>query len=383
MSGLREAFEAIAADVPVYGDLDLAIEQANRERRRRSGMIAGVAAAAVVAVIVGVFAVTRDGNDSPQPVGPVPTQKETSFDPLLRNGQITGAQRHFGVRAAHYSWRSFDPVSDTGLFITPGGPDRDDSVQMKGPTVVGPAGPVATLTCARDLQCSPTDNPVSYVATLGPGVDELTVISGYGTAQVIGHDGTLHGTIDLTATNTDGESMLGLRWSPDGSRLAVVTSQDEGDAYLTRVWLVDRGGEAHLAYSLRRDLTEPFTRAGSDFDGAGTIWTASGWGWSPDGRTLLLDVDVHAGNRSPTGADVVLLHVPPDGAADPVIAQKLFHSDRHFDWAGNVAWSPDGTRIAVRTGGSVVEISAEDGSVLAQHPPIDDWLIWPAREGQS
>ena len=55
MSGLHEAFDEIVADVPVYGDLDRAIEQADRERRHRYGVVAGLAAAAaVIAVIVGV-----------------------------------------------------------------------------------------------------------------------------------------------------------------------------------------------------------------------------------------------------------------------------------------------------------------------------------------
>ena len=59
MSGLHEAFDEIVADVPVYGDLDRAIEQADRERRHRYGVVAGLAAAAaVLAVIVGVVAVT-------------------------------------------------------------------------------------------------------------------------------------------------------------------------------------------------------------------------------------------------------------------------------------------------------------------------------------
>ena len=78
MSGLHEAFDEIVADVPVYGDLDRAIEQAERERRRRYGAIAGLAAAAaVVAVIVGVLAVTRDGNNSQPPIGPVTTPSST------------------------------------------------------------------------------------------------------------------------------------------------------------------------------------------------------------------------------------------------------------------------------------------------------------------
>ena len=82
MSALHEAFDEIVADVPVYGDLDRAIEQADRERRQRFGVLAGLAAAAaVVAVIVGVLTVTRDGNDSNKPVGPsspTPTQTQTA-----------------------------------------------------------------------------------------------------------------------------------------------------------------------------------------------------------------------------------------------------------------------------------------------------------------
>lgn len=78
MSGLYEAFDEIVADVPVYGDLERAIEQAGREQRRRHGAIAGLAAAAAVAaVVVGVLATTRDVNSSPPPTGPSPTPTPT------------------------------------------------------------------------------------------------------------------------------------------------------------------------------------------------------------------------------------------------------------------------------------------------------------------
>lgn len=79
MSGLREAFDEMVADVPTYGDLDRAIHEAERERRRRYGAVAGLAAAAVVvAVVVGALAVTRDRNDSMEPTGPsTPTPAET------------------------------------------------------------------------------------------------------------------------------------------------------------------------------------------------------------------------------------------------------------------------------------------------------------------
>ena len=385
MSGLREAFDEILAESPVYGDLDRAIEQADRERRHRYGVVAGlVAAAAVLAVILGALLVTRDADSSPQPVGPspTPTAKDSAIDPALVNGQIIGAQTHFGVDAGHYDWRGYDPVTDTGLFAT--GSDTDRDFGLDGLAVVGPSGPLATLTCAQHLRCSPEDNRLSFAATLGPGADEVTVESGDGTAQVLGHDGTVRRTLDLTATITDGGQVAGVRWSADGSRLAVVTVQHLGagqDGTITRAWLVDPdGGDAQLAYSLFVDGLSPRKHAGPDFDGEGTIWTASGWGWSPDGRSLLLDV-VTLGQVWHHGAEVVVLDVPPDG---PATARTLYHSNRHFDWAGNVAWSPDGTRIAVRTrlpGSStthrVTEISADDGSVVAEHPHINDYVIWP------
>ena len=79
MSGLREAFEEITAEVPTYGDLDRAIEQADRERRRVHGWVAGLAAAAVVVMlVVGVLMLSRDGDGSNEPVGPLtPTPGRT------------------------------------------------------------------------------------------------------------------------------------------------------------------------------------------------------------------------------------------------------------------------------------------------------------------
>ncbi|HEU4912765.1 MAG TPA: hypothetical protein VFV76_12785 [Actinomycetes bacterium] len=316
---------------------------------------------------------------------PTPTETHTAIVPVQRNGQITIAERYLAGDARAYQWRAFDAASETGLFVTEGHRGDEDL------TVVGRTGPIATLTCARDLRCPPLDNWLSFAATLGPGADEVTVASGDGAAQVIGYDGSLRRTIDLTATIADGEDVRGLRWSPDGGRLAVTTIHQERGEWrsASRVWLVDReGGNAQLAYSLWQDRQAWVDRQSrkdtpSGFDGTGVIWTASGWGWSPDGQSLLLDIVIGT-NRS----DVVVLHLLPDGAASPVMAQTLYHSNRHFDWAGNVAWSPDGTRIAVRTSPPgpeykhrVTEISAEDGSVIAQHGHLNGWLIWQARDG--
>jgi hypothetical protein len=96
--------------------------------------------------------------------------------------------------------------------------------------------------------------------------------------------------------------------------------------------------------------------------------------WSPDGNTLALLV------APPMFCDVpaawprlVALRVAPDEA---VRAETLNIYDdwvngcalpHHFHIAFPFAWSPDGTRIAVTKGGGIVEISAENGDVLARH----------------
>ena len=388
LTRLTDYHDHIAAPtVPVAED----VRRGRRRVARRRTLAAGGVALAAACIAVTASLVTGSAPDgAPEPAHtptPTPTETHTATDPVLRNGQITGAQRLFGVQAGHYTWRSFDPVSQTGLVDTRF--ERDHGDDFQGLTVLGPAGPLVRLTCARDLRCPPPDvsySYLSYAATLGPAADEVTVGSSNATAQVIGFDGTLRRTIDLTPTISGGGVVSGLRWSADGGRLAVVTHQfvDDDDATLTRAWLVDpEGGDVQLAYSLWLDQTRPIKHASSDFDGEGAIWTPSGWGWSPDGQSLLLDVWAPR-RRLEYGADVVVLHVPPEG---PTTAQTLYHSNRHFDWAGNVAWSPDGTRIAVRTKvpgplyrHRVTEISAQDGSVIAQHRHINDWLIWPARE---
>jgi hypothetical protein len=377
LTRLADYHDHIAAPtVPVADD----VRRGRRRVARRRTLAAGGAALAAAGIALTASLVTGSAPDrAPDPARtptPTPTETHSAVVPVPLNGQITDAQRFFGVKTGDYTWRAFDPESESGLFAT-----------GTGLTVVGPSGPLATLTCARDLQCSPDYTWRSHASTLGPAADEVTVASADATAQVIGFDGTVRRTIDLMATTTGGGEVGGLRWSTDGSRLAVVTFQYLGgdDATVSRAWIVDGdGGDARLAYSLWLDQISPIEHAGPDFDGEGHIWTATGWGWAPDGQSLLLDVRTPE-QRMEYGAEVVLLHVPPDG---PATARRLYHSNRHFDWAGNVAWSPDGTRIAVRTRvpGSlmrhrVTEISAEDGRVVAQHRRNPGWLIWPARAG--
>lgn len=306
---------------------------------------------------------------------PTPSDQHTATDPVQRSDQITSAEQYLGEEDQGYDWRDFNPGSGTALLVIRGdGP-------MEGLAVLGRRGPVATLVCGRDLPCS-TD-----VATLGPGADEVTIAPDDRTAQVIGYDGALRRTIDLSATVTRDGRVQGLRWSPDGSRLAVLTEQlaprhSRGAANVCRVWLIGRqGGAAQLAYSLLafRNPTKRFDS--SESEGRGIIWFPGwSWSWSPDGQALLLDALTGGPDGTADRPVVVVLRLHPDGAADQVTAQTLYHSDRSFDSWGNLAWSPDGTRIAVRTKHHITEISAEDGSVVAQHADDSGWVIWPARQ---
>lgn len=70
MSGLHDLFDELVADVPAYGDLDRAIEQAEEDRRRRYGIAAGLAAAAAVAAVIAGLAVLNDDQTDSQPVDP-------------------------------------------------------------------------------------------------------------------------------------------------------------------------------------------------------------------------------------------------------------------------------------------------------------------------
>ncbi len=292
-----------------------------------------------------------------------PITRATQNTPVV-NGRITSVQRHLRRDVGSYHWLAFDSASDTGLFVSYRfcRVCRPREIELARIAVVGREGRVARLTCSDGSLCRASDDGTA--ATLGPGADDVTVESGDRSLNVIGYDGTLRRTIDLTAVLARLDDIGLLAWSPDGNRLAVLTHRARRRSDL---WLVEGDDTPKLAYS------------------GNNPWMLRAT-WSPDGQRLLVDQLVPRRGRNTfrdSGADVVVLDRSSAGSWPAMTPQVLYRSNRGFDWAGNVAWSPDGTRIAVRTSGSIVEISAEDGSVLARHPHnrrTSGWLIWLRRE---
>jgi len=310
------------------------------------------------------------------------------------NGRIQGIEDYLArARPAcddcYLEGGAFDP--ETGALLVTS--RRRGSGRLVGLSVVGADRSLADLSCREDLPCR---GPGDGAQALGPGADELTVLSSRHEVQVIGYDGTRRRTIDLSALLDGSTEVRELAWSPDGGRLAV-TTRELGSGLVSRIWLVNRdGADPQLVHT-----------ASYDGPSGGTpltyIWSL---GWSPDGRRLGFveeQARLYSLSEESLSIRAVSLLLPERGQQGPGTPTTLYeYVTRPFDEAAFL-WSPDGTRVAVRTRDRLLELSAhgtrrsfkdcdgvlvlspEDASVLARHSfacaeQSFSWspLIWPA-----
>ena len=364
---------------PPYDDL-VAV---SRGRRRRLAAVTSLsAAAAVVAVIVGVPSITG-GTDTAPPTGPSPspslTRTTAPAAPMV-NGRIQSLDEFLGrvgIACGDCYWPASGFDQHTGTLLLPD-LEPDDGHGGRGLAdirVIGRDGPVARLACPDDIPCPVGDVPLSP----GPGADQFSMLASHDQVRVLGFDGAVRRRIDLSsALDEDDNAYVGwLAWSPDGHRLAVQT----GGAGHARIWLFDRdGGEPQLAYTA--SSTEDLPRLA-------ITWVS----WSPDGSRLGF-VEEHWNLAAEFGrpksersesTQAVSLSVSNAEPGAPAAARTLYeypedHPQYNDDAPSVFLWSPDGARVAVRFYDQLLELSAEDGTVLAEDPFTSGLLIWPARQ---
>jgi hypothetical protein len=387
MSGLHEAFDEIVADVPVYGDLDRAIEQADRERRQRYGVLAGLAAAAAaVALIVGGLVITRDMKDSPQPMGPTPTPTETTETTapvdLPANGRLVGAEVDFAGALRPCSVINADhelatPEAECVIAANDVDAIRGIGLFREHPTNSG----TTTLRIATQDEVigrfrSPDD---SYDAELGPGADEIS-LTRWQEITVVGFDGRKRRSIDLSdvllpLTGTDrGEDIVSLEWSPDGTRAAVVSHLNTPQGMSSQIWIVDEaGGQPQLVYTATNTGSVPANQRPLAY-----VWSVT---WSPRGDRLAFieELAYIGGQEVSQSMRAATLTLSGSGTSAGQVVYDDYPKSTYFE-AAEILWSPDGARLALRVPDQVLELSAKDGRILARHPMITGKLVWLPRQ---
>jgi hypothetical protein len=337
----------------------------NRIGRQRM-LMGGLVAAAAAVIVIGGFAGARSlSHDDASPVPPAEEKQQQNVP--MRNGRILHAKASDmyweGSTAPPppggdptYHWNAFD--QDTGSFLY-GAEGKYWVIGEDGP-------PIAEIDCPTSSDCG---GYFGGEESFGPEPDEITVPSTNSrSVLVIGFDGRLRATMDISAATTSPvQTVSDLEWSPDGNRLAVSTDLmfTDCDRCRGRVWIFDRdGSDPQLVYTERekrytglRDLA-----------------------WSPDGNSLAALVapaspcgfPVHAPPR------VLVLRMSPD---EPVRAETLmvFEDDgsrngcilaHHLRLAYPFSWSPDGSRIAAMGGREIIEVSVDNGEVLARYETL-------------
>ncbi|WP_165970497.1 AAA family ATPase [Actinomadura sp. 6K520] len=179
---------------------------------------------------------------------------------------------------------------------------------------------------------------------------------------------------ELAVLRGHGEPLRAVAWSPDGSRLATGSNDRT-----VRFWDAERAAEVavlrgHAGTVAAVDWSAAGVLASASYDRTVRVWADDGprvlsghtdevWdvAWSPDGTRL-----------ATSSRDRTVRVWTADGAEEAVL-------DGHDDWVRAVAWSPDGTRLASASDDRTIRLQDRDGSaplVLRGHEDTVRAVCW-------
>jgi Tol biopolymer transport system component len=319
--------------------LDTVLDLRDRRQRRRR-----IEAIAVVVVLCAALAVAAGLADR---FGAVPASPEPG---IRHNGEIAVFQEYIADGKADARVVSIDPASP-----------RPTTIPIRGVDIAGSR-------FTTQPSWSPDGSSLAYLLTHDLWILDLSS----GQSRQVAHCGPCSGSVG---------------WSPDGSTLAVADSAipainlfdvDTGQAstistvgFVTSpAWspdgeslaFISYPGETGHLYTMRRDGSELRSIADDALTGVA---------WSPDGSTIayLSEPSLSSGRCSPGGKCPITVRVVDAASA---IGGRLARVGECFCLAftPGVAWSPDGTQLALVVPGfdkerpSGLYIVSADGSRL-------------------
>lgn len=228
-----------------------------------------------------------------------------------------------------------------GVFDVSWAPDGSRLVfsDTDGVFVAGIADGIPTEISACSGYCDVAYSPDGLTIAVTSGTDLLLVSPGGGGSR---------------ALVTRGDELSSPTWSPDGRRLAFVST---GATAMTVPTVKGERGASSTLWVVGTDGSKPvpLTDAAPSHD---EIFDAA---WSPDGKTIAYILTSDATKWQASGYTLTLESIRPDGSRQAMLADAGACYCLGYPRSG-LTWSPDGSRIALGEPGEGTYLLNPDGT---------------------